>query len=181
MKNLILVLGIISIFSSCSIEKRIYRPGYHIEWKRNTNSNHNDNTSELQNSNILEESKEHSKTAREIETDLGESNILVAEEVKITKQENPLQKKIDNNCDEIILRSGVIIKGKVTEIGVDEIKYKKCENLEGPTIAILKSEVFLIKYPNGTTDVFEEEEEIKISDFPKNNTYTPKEEIKEVV
>jgi hypothetical protein len=39
------------------------------------------------------------------------------------------------------------------EITTNEIKYKKFDNLEGPTISILKSEVFMIKYQNGTKDV----------------------------
>ena len=36
----------------------------------------------------------------------------------------------------------------------DSIKYKKFDNPNGPLYTILKSEVFLIKYENGTKDVF---------------------------
>jgi len=59
-----------------------------------------------------------------------------------------------SECDEIILRDGSIISAKVTEIGVSEIKYKKCDNESGPVYSVLKSEVFMVKYPNGSTDVF---------------------------
>jgi len=55
--------------------------------------------------------------------------------------------------DIIIKENGDEIKAKVMEIGITEIKYKKAGNEEGPTYAILKSEVFLIKYANGTKDV----------------------------
>lgn len=57
-------------------------------------------------------------------------------------------------CDTIILRRGDDILGKVIEIGQDEIKYRKCDNLNGPSYAIRKSEVFVIKYVNGTSEFF---------------------------
>ena len=63
-------------------------------------------------------------------------------------------------CDEIIERDGEIISARVIEIGVDEIKYKKCENADGPTYYISKDDVFMIKYANGSKDIFEEKSEI---------------------
>ena len=57
------------------------------------------------------------------------------------------------NCDVIILRNGDEIKGKVLEITLTEVKYKKCDNLNGPTISLRKQDVFIIKYPNGTKEV----------------------------
>ena len=56
--------------------------------------------------------------------------------------------------DEIVLKNGDIIKAKVSEVGTDQIKYKKWENLEGPTYSSKKDEVFMIKYENGSKDVF---------------------------
>jgi hypothetical protein len=58
------------------------------------------------------------------------------------------------DCDEIILKNGEIIKSKILEIGVNEVKYKKCDNQTGPTYSTLKTEIFMIKYQNGTTEVF---------------------------
>jgi hypothetical protein len=55
--------------------------------------------------------------------------------------------------DVIVLKSGDKIKSKVVEITPTEIKYKKFDNLEGPTIVILKSDASIIKYANGTEDV----------------------------
>lgn len=55
--------------------------------------------------------------------------------------------------DIITLRDGKEIKSKVTEVGTDEIKYKKFENLEGPTYSLKKEDVFTITYENGTKDV----------------------------
>jgi len=59
-----------------------------------------------------------------------------------------------DNCDTILLRSGGIILGKIEEIGVTELKYRKCNNLSGPLISILVTEVSGIHYINGTNEVF---------------------------
>jgi len=56
--------------------------------------------------------------------------------------------------DIILLKTGDEIKATVSEIGIDVIKYKKFDNPEGPAYTLKKSEVFMIKYANGTKDVF---------------------------
>lgn len=58
--------------------------------------------------------------------------------------------------DLIATKKGDIIKAKVLEITTSEIKYKKTDNLSGPTYSFLKSEVFSINYKNGSKDVFSE-------------------------
>jgi hypothetical protein len=55
--------------------------------------------------------------------------------------------------DIIVLKNGTEIQSKVLEITTGEIKYKKFDNLEGPVISILKSDVSVIKYQNGTKEV----------------------------
>ena len=37
--------------------------------------------------------------------------------------------------------------------GINSIKYKKCDNIDGATVSVNKSEVFMIKYANGTKDI----------------------------
>lgn len=56
--------------------------------------------------------------------------------------------------DILILKTGDEQPVKVLEVGINEIKYKKFDNLEGPVYTILKSDVFMIKYKNGGKDVF---------------------------
>ena len=48
--------------------------------------------------------------------------------------------------DIITLQNGDEIKAKVTEISSSEIKYKRFENLDGPTIVIPRANVFFITY-----------------------------------
>ena len=55
--------------------------------------------------------------------------------------------------DVIFKKNGDEIKAKVEEIGSTDIKYKKFENLNGPSYTIAKSEVFIVKYENGTKDI----------------------------
>lgn len=55
--------------------------------------------------------------------------------------------------DLIIKKNGDEIKSKVLEVALKIIKYKKFDNPNGPTFEILKSEIFIIKYENGTKDV----------------------------
>lgn len=66
---------------------------------------------------------------------------------------DPIMNEDVSECDFIICKNGDEIEAKVLEIGENEIKYKKCNNTEGPTISIRSSEVVMIKYPNGTKDI----------------------------
>ena len=59
--------------------------------------------------------------------------------------------------DTIVKRDGSELQTRVLEVGTTEIKYKKFENLGGTTYTIKKTDVFMIKYENGTKDVFDSE------------------------
>ena len=59
--------------------------------------------------------------------------------------------------DVIILRDGEDIQALVQEIGTDAVKYKKFDNPDGPTYTLKKSEIFMIRYVNGSKDVFKDE------------------------
>lgn len=56
--------------------------------------------------------------------------------------------------DIITKKSGEDIQAKVLEVTTTEIKYKKFDNQNGPTFIILKSDVLMIRYENGTKDIF---------------------------
>lgn len=56
--------------------------------------------------------------------------------------------------DVIILKNGGELKAKVLEVLPDVIKYKKWDNQDGPSYSESKTNIFMIKYQNGTKDVF---------------------------
>ena len=67
---------------------------------------------------------------------------------------------LTNTCGDIItLRDGTDIEARVIEIGSKAIKYKRCNNIEGPTIVVNIETVFMIKYANGTKEIFKKEDE----------------------
>lgn len=56
--------------------------------------------------------------------------------------------------DVIVKKDGSTIVSKVLEVGQDVIKYKKFNNLDGPTYSISKLELQSINYQNGAKDTF---------------------------
>lgn len=57
-------------------------------------------------------------------------------------------------CDQIVLRNGDVVDAKVKEVGVNEIRYKKCDRQDGPDYTISKRDVLSIKYSNGEVERF---------------------------
>jgi len=68
--------------------------------------------------------------------------------------------------DTLSMRSGENILVKVIEVGTTEVKYKKLDNLNGPIFSILKSDLLIVKYENGTKDDFS-----SIKKIEENNLY----------
>ena len=57
-----------------------------------------------------------------------------------------------NAQDLIILRDGNVIEARVLEISPSEIRYKRFNNLDDPTIVLPTANVVSIRYENGTLD-----------------------------
>ncbi len=61
------------------------------------------------------------------------------------------------NAQDLITKTdGTDISAKVLEVTTSVIKYKKFENQDGPIYNIKKSDVLMIRYENGTKDIFNE-------------------------
>ena len=71
--------------------------------------------------------------------------------------------------DVIMLKNGDEINAKVIEIGISEIKYKKFEAQGDTLVVIPKTNVFMIKYENGTKDVINKISKPKSSSQKKSN------------
>lgn len=56
--------------------------------------------------------------------------------------------------DTITKVNGDDIYAKVIEVGTGEVKYKRYDNLDGPTFVLDKSEILMIRFENGTKEIF---------------------------
>lgn len=137
-------------------QKRKYRKGWH-----STMTSHNGGVTRGE-----QQDKSKSIEYEEFEDYLAQSS--ETDDVSIYIEEPPIlnipqEEKIipatiaeETPCDLVMLKNGEEINAKVTEIGGLEIKYKLCDNLEGPVYTIPKHEVFKIKYANGSSTLISE-------------------------
>jgi len=56
--------------------------------------------------------------------------------------------------DTIVLKNGNNIRAIVEEIGINDVKYKKFDFLDGPFYILRQSDIKMIKYEDGQMDVF---------------------------
>ena len=56
--------------------------------------------------------------------------------------------------DVITKKDGTDIQAKVLEVNENEVKYRRYDYLDGPIFTMLKSDILIIRYENGTNDVF---------------------------
>src|SRR5688572_13711970 len=80
--------------------------------------------------------------------------------------------------DKLTKKNGEEIQVKVLEITPEMVKYKKFDNLEGPTISIYKREVFMINYAGGTKEIItpmpvQPQTQPQTQPQPIFNTYQP--------
>ena len=73
--------------------------------------------------------------------------------------------------DLIILKDGNIIEAKVTEISPTEIRYKRFNHQDGPTIVVPAENILSIRYENGMIDI------INAASVPLTETAAPHTEI----
>jgi TM2 domain-containing membrane protein YozV len=177
----------LSLFlNSCTIEKRVHRPGYFIEWhvfNKNITETHQpkekkQRKTQDQQAAAINEIKEYvviNETPSGTETNINKQKTNVTSPIALNAQieKSKSQKRFlvsEEECDIIYFKNGKEVLGKVLEIGETHIKYKACENLDGPVIVLSKSEIYLIKYPNGSATSIVTEEKKPDSNINNNNS-----------
>jgi hypothetical protein len=166
MKNITLILICSILLVSCGIEKRVHRSGFHLNKKTIAHSaerKSNEKNSPLSKTDISTVDVAQNSTSTEMPIHIEKSTSILSTEyyqddiVYSSENNSYLDSKVtpisDETCDLIILKDGSEIKAKVLEINDDNIKYKLCDNLDGPTFTKSKDLIFMIKYPNGTSTV----------------------------
>lgn len=196
MRKIIILFNIcllLLFIQSCSVTKRHYLPGYSVEWNKNkvdertsdliTNAPiidalGNDKDYVYDNSPEITRSSDEMPVSASI--DEPESYIPSKLLLKLGKAKKNILLKSVEECDVLSLKNGEEIKGKVVEVSQTEIKYKKCDNLDGPLYIIPKSDVAKIKFSNGTTEVInaispkDETDYYGPSSKPENKVYSGK-------
>ena len=169
----------LDVVSHNFIQKRKYTKGYFLKKQhklKNDNPYSESNSfleiNALVNENLISNNDTPIMYANS-ETDFSVLNVNKLEEFskpyskfkerKINAISKRVTKKIQNNyprinqliasCDVLIMMDGSEITAKILEITPYEIKYKNCDNLDGPTFTKSLSTVFKIKYANGTSQV----------------------------
>ena len=152
MKKILAFILVVSLFS-CSVQKRKYNKGYYVDWKSNTHKK--DITK-----------KETKKSLKKTEVDdapethvLPKNTELVASSSeKLTLQKPQRTRSIfDEPCDILIFKDGTELRVKLEEVRPRELKYRECDVIDGPLYTVEKSKVFMVKYANGTKEVFKTE------------------------
>ncbi len=161
------LFSILILSSSCTVEKRKYQTGYHIDWKNNqtlTSKKVKPNDADVKHDSLaFNDPKKLSAENGSIDSEpaLIEKDLVTASNDNVI---HPLPQKdiatkyyskaeVSEGCDNIILANGEEIAAIVTEVGTEEIRYKKCNTPDGPIYKLKRSEVFMIKYQNGTKDI----------------------------
>jgi hypothetical protein len=160
-KKIILLLPILTLFN-CSLQKRKYQSGYFLSWNKN-------NLSIAKN----EKQKGFNVQKKEIKfNDISfEKDITTSANNKITKIFNNTIKNnlaFPDSCDQIIYKDGTEIKAKITEINTSEIRYKRCDFIDGPTFVEKQNKVFMIKYANCKSEIFKTEKAVEYNNSKIN-------------
>ena len=190
------------VVSNRFIQKRKYTKGFNIKKQQKysfrdiayikkdeetkTNPPYNKNLDVLNIESVLIASNNNShftneKNIEKLIKEFSFKNNIKISESKITKASKKATKFIHKNpnilnqlidCDLIIMRDGSEVSAKILEITQYEIKYKNCNNLEGPTFTKSLSSIFKIKYANGTSQVMNSATQNNSSSgsFGNNNT-----------
>lgn len=159
-----LILSIL-IPTACSVKKRVYLSGYHVEWFKNKKQSNIASVNKKLNNDaeqLRPAQENYSNTKKLTSAPVEEDNVLIASVAAtdaVFLNKSKIKKSLlDEECDVIIKKNGEEIKAKVLEVGYTDIRYKDCTNPNSPTFTISKSEVFMIKYPKGASTVISQPE-----------------------
>ncbi len=140
------ILSILLLFllASCSIQKRSYMRGFHIEWK---------NTGVKTKVGIKEALIVAKPALKEKTPNLTASTKKQEPGFVYTGLPTLIDTVVKKPCDSLFMRKGGdVLTGKVTEINPNEIKYRRCDNPDGPLIVLTKNDIHFIKYANGSIE-----------------------------
>jgi hypothetical protein len=146
-----LLLFSIALLCSCSVQKRKYQKGFYFSGKQSSKNNRQERIA------VAPQQK------REVPVN---EPVIFAEQLTASAMQETgpdlksfTQKKVlvlnPDTCDKIVFRDGKEIRAKILEIGTEEVKYRKCDMVDGPLFVSRKADLFMINFANGTKEVYE--------------------------
>lgn len=169
-KTLTLILPLLILFS-CSVQKRKYQKGFYVSSSRSkTQAKKSDAVAHKKTSAPQNLTPVNIELSTEPKTEVEASVDIKLKPLKLIKRAVFYIEK-GEPCDLITLKNGEEVNAKILEITSIEVKYKKCDSPDGPLYVVKKSDVFMIKYANGTKEVFKNtEEQIKNTQSNSNQS-----------
>ncbi len=169
-RNLLLLVAVVFLLQNCTLQKRRYQKGFYVSHKtkkKESLAGYSDPGT------LADGADMRSAQVTEVYR-----NDHTPAHATANQSPPPLKRKAvyfaGDSCDVMMMHSGEEIRVKVLEINSREIRYKKCSQPDGPLFISMKSEVFMIKYANGSKDVFEETAEATRSHSEQASETTPK-------
>lgn len=149
---LFITLSLLLFASSCSIQKRLYRPGYSVDWKNvetHADFKTNSQSIELKEVTVLDETISPESLAHH-EPLVKSYNEPIK---KVTQNATHTDNSPDSTeCDIIIFENGTEIKVKIKDIGSEEITYIKCEDKSGTVFSVKIDNVSEVKIHKGSVE-----------------------------
>lgn len=158
---LIILLFVVATVTECTVQKRNYRKGYYVSIRKKP-------TRVISNKS---KTKSPVLAVKNVEFVVQHKNATTTEQPKVVFSVHadtkflddklkiiPLSMLTDSCGDVVVMKDGTEMTVKITEVGSKTIRYKRCDNLSGPTIVVRTESVFMIKYASGTKEVFKTSE-----------------------
>lgn len=159
-------LGLLFAMGSCKIEKRLYQPGYHVEWKKapskksktdlamNEAKKNGVKPIEVSEKVILTQVQCEIENPISASTDDGISeSVLQTQRIDWWVKPQKTSSRFQEDCETLVMTDGRKLLVIVLEIAQNEIRYKKCDMPDGPTVIVDKSDVDRVVYANGAEDI----------------------------
>ncbi|MGZ3863223.1 MAG: hypothetical protein ACXVPN_12450 [Bacteroidia bacterium] len=156
-------VSVLFILQSCAIEKRHYTSGFYVS-----------GSSSPSKKSPVAVTKENTVSIREVKHDVEKQEILkyrakksaLANSGNETTSKSSLQnfkpvfKAVKDSCDTLVLTNGTEILVKVLEISPRLIRYKHCDNPDGPIYNVAASDIAKVIFSNGSKEEFKMEQPI---------------------
>lgn len=146
------ILTLAVLLSACTVKKRSYQKGYYVDWAFKAKQ------TKTENQRFAQKTVSDKNSSEILLKTITPSEAISASAKSPGKDEfffetKPLLSNKDTCGDVMTLKIGEEWKVKVLEINEETIKYKRCDNFDGPLYTIGKEKVYAITYTNGYKEI----------------------------